>query len=316
MSKSRTERPEVELFNKHANNLGLQDASSFSNESNLFTDTTAQLESAVVFLPKSKALIDLTLALVSGRVVAGGTIVLAGEKKGGIESAKKAYEANIGPVDQKIVGNHSALYVGKNQRLGAAKKVEDYVTFFPVAYKGPAGSATFEAAHLPGVFSAGELDEGTKLLLDAISYDAKTVLDIGCGSGVIGAVYKKMLPESDVTMSDKSVLATKAAAETFRKNGLTGRVFLSDVFDGISGSFDAILCNPPFHSGIGTDYSFIERFARSARAHLNRDGSVYVVANAFLSYKDVLEKHIGPTETIAENSKFRVYRSTTRASRP
>jgi 16S rRNA (guanine1207-N2)-methyltransferase len=293
------------LLNKHLESLALDKPLYIQSEADIFAESKTEVASAVVFLPKSKSLIDLTLACTAAKVINGGTIILVGEKKGGIESAKKLYETNIGPVDQKIVGNHSALYVGKNKKLGARKKIEDYLTFSPITYK----DETLEIAQLPGVFSAGELDEGTKLLLETVPYTAKNILDMGCGAGVIGVFYKKQAPASDITMSDASVLATKATAETFKKNNLAGRVFLSDVFDSISGSFDLILCNPPFHSGISTDYSFIERFARGAKAHLKPNGEVYVVANSFLSYKETLEKHIGPTEIVAENPKFKVFKA-------
>ncbi|MEN9621788.1 MAG: ribosomal small subunit methyltransferase rRNA m2G120 methyltransferase, partial [Candidatus Parcubacteria bacterium] len=262
-------------------------------------------QSAIVFLPKSKALIDMTLAFVSGIVVSGGTIVLAGTKKGGIESAKKWYETNIGPVDQKIVGNHSALYVGKNQKLGADKKLEDFLSYFPVTFK----DTTLEIANLPGVFSAREFDAGTKLLLEHIPFNAKTVLDVGCGGGVIGSIYKKLSPSTTVTMADISQLAVRATQETLKKNNLEATVLESNVFSNITGTFDVILCNPPFHTGIETDYTFMERFAEGARKHLGHGGTVYIVANSFLSYQPTLEK-IGPTEIIVDNNKFRVFKTT------
>ena len=297
----------LDLFTKHREALGLKDPVAFERENDLFAERAAPTENAIVFLPKSKALIDMTLALVSGKVALGGTIVLAGANDAGIRSAKDAYEKNIGPISQKIVGNHSALYVGSNQKLGAGKTWREYLSFFPLSYAGPAGNALLDIANLPGVFSAGELDAGTKLLLDHIPFDRAKVLDVGCGAGVIGALYKKISPKADVVMSDSSVIATKAVAETLAKNGLAAKVALSDVFDGITGTFDLIVANPPFHTGIETDYSFIEKFARGARRHLAPGGAVYVVANAFLPYQDILGSNIGHTDIVADDKKFRVY---------
>jgi 16S rRNA (guanine1207-N2)-methyltransferase len=300
-----TENLPLELLTKHRNALGLADSFVVDGEEALFQQSSIKHASAIVFLPKSRGLIDMTLALVSGMVAEGGTVALVGANDAGIGSAKKAYEANIGPVEQKIVGSHSALYIGKNSRLGASKKIEDFLSFSSLSH----GNKTLEIANLPGVFSAGALDEGTKLLLDHIPYDKQTVLDIGCGAGVIGAFYKKENPRSEVTLADKSRLAVMAAEKTLLKNALAGHAVTSDVFSDIKGTFDLILTNPPFHKGIGTDYSFIENFARTARKHLNKNGEVYVVANSFLSYQEVLEKHIGPTEIVADNKKFRVFRA-------
>ncbi len=294
-----------QLLEKHMRALCLPEPIYIKSEDDLFIERTGEVKSAIVFLPKSKAFINMTLALASKMVTEGGTVVLAGANDAGIRSAKAAYERYVGPVSEKIIGNHSALYVGKNARLGADKKVEDFLSFSLIAVAG----IKIDAANLPGVFSAGELDEGTKLLLENIPYDKKTVLDIGCGAGVIGALYKKKNPESDITMSDRSKLAVMASKKTLEKNGLEGKVIESDVFDNIEGAFDLILCNPPFHTGVSTDYSFIERFSRDAKKHLNKGGEVWTVANSFLPYKETLERHIGPTDMIADTDKFRVYKS-------
>ena len=117
-----------------------------------------------------------------------------------------------------------------------------------------------------------------------------------------------MAPGSDVTLTDRNPLAVRATTETFRKNNLTGTVIESDVFAQVTGTFDIILCNPPFHTGIETDYSFMERFARDARKHLNVGGEIYLVANSFLAYQPTLEK-IGSTEILVDNGKFRVFKT-------
>jgi 16S rRNA (guanine1207-N2)-methyltransferase len=298
----------LELLNKHRMALGLADSFVFENENDLFVEHPAPIKNAIVFLPKSRALIDMTLALISGMVASDGMIALVGANNAGIGSAKKLYEANIGSVDQKIVGNHSALYVGRNKRLGAEKKPQDFISYFSLIYK----DTSIDVANMPGVFSAGELDEGTKLLLDTIPYDRTKVLDVGCGSGVIGAVYKKISPESDVTLCDKSLLAVMATQKTLEKNKVDAKVFASDVLSDIAGTFDLIVTNPPFHKGVATDYTFIEKFSRDAKKYLAPGGVVYVVANSFLSYAETLEKYIGPTETVVDNGKFKIFRSKAR----
>ncbi len=301
----------LELLTRHRdelNALGLDDALMIESDVDLFQTLSAPAASAVVFLPKSKPLIYMTLALVSNMVAPDGLIVLGGTNDAGIRSAKDAFEKYIGPVDQKIVGNHSALYVGKNKKAPGGKTWQDFLSFFRLEY----GDVTIEAAKLPGVFSAGELDEGTKLLLDNIPYDRTSVLDVGCGAGLIGAIYKKKNPAAQVTMSDSSPFAIKATEQTLAKNKIKADVILSNVFEKIPGHFDLIVTNPPFHKGIGTDYSFIETFARDAKSMLNKGGAVYLVANSFLAYQPTLERYIGPTEIVIENPKFRVFKSVAR----
>ena len=293
----------LELYKKHEATLALPSPVFFETDADLFR-SGEPAESAVVFLPKSRALIDMTLALVSGRVAKGGTVVLAGSNDAGIRSAKDAFEKNVGPVSQKIVGNHSALYVGTNERRGADKTLKDYLSFAKISF----GGTDIEAAVLPGVFSAGELDAGTELLLSHIPYDKASVLDVGCGAGVIGAFYEKKNPNAAVTMSDVSTIAVEAAKETAAKNRVGARAVLADGFEGIQGSFDLIVSNPPFHKGVGTDYSFIEKFAAGAKAHLKHGGEAYIVANSFLAYEEKLKKSFKEVEAVIDDGKFKVLR--------
>lgn len=295
----------LKLLKRHEGELNLNKPLMVEGEAALFASYPSPVESAVVFLPKSKALINMTLALVSSLVKEDGVIVLAGTNNAGIRSANSAYETQIGPVEQKMVGNHSALYVGKNKKLGAGKKLADFLSFSDLSHN----ETKLRTAYLPGVFSADGLDEGTKLLLDTIPYENKAkVLDIACGAGIIGAIYKKNSPKSEITLSDISNIAIEATKETLRANDLQGTVLLSNGFSSINGFFDLIVTNPPFHTGVSTDYSFIEDFTAQAKNHLNKGGEIYVVANAFLPYREKLEK-IGPTEIAAQTNKFIVWRT-------
>lgn len=298
----------LNLLNKHRESLSLNNPLVVGDENSLFDSLSTARESAIVFLPKSKDLINMVLALASGIVTKDGTVVLVGSNAAGIGSAKKLYEANVGQVEQKIVGSHSALYVGKNRKLGAHKKLEDFISFSPLSYK----NVSLEIANVPGVFNGGALDEGTRLLLDNIPYDKKKVLDIGCGSGIIGSVYKKYSPQSEVTMTDSNKIAVMATEKTLERNKLSAKVVFSDVFSDIEGTFDLILTNPPFHKGIATDYSFIESFARDAKKHLSTKGEIFIVANSFLPYERTLEAEIGPTITVADTKKFKVLKTISR----
>jgi len=267
---------------------------------------TQKALSIVVFIPKSKALINSTLEMAARWVRLGTPFILVGEKAAGIESAKFAYERYVGVVDEKIVGNHSALYKGI---VSVEHETKDAQTIFietPVTAEG----ATVKTAALPGVFNHGALDDGTKLLLANIPFTSANILDMACGSGIIGALYKIKNPTATVDFADASIYATLSATETLKRNNLVGNVFLSDAFETIpKKEYDLIIVNPPFHTGIATDYSFIEKFTQNANAYLARGGEVYTVANKFLKYKPLLEERVGPTETIFEDRRYSVYKT-------
>jgi 16S rRNA (guanine1207-N2)-methyltransferase len=73
-------------------------------------------------------------------------------------------------------------------------------------------------------------------------------------------------------------------------------------------TYDAIVCNPPFHTGRA-------RLLRSARHHrsaaraLRPGGRFYMVANRGLPYEPMLKAHFARFETLADNNKFRVTRA-------
>ncbi|MCK4323493.1 MAG: methyltransferase, partial [Armatimonadetes bacterium] len=73
-----------------------------------------------------------------------------------------------------------------------------------------------------GVFSHGQLDDGTLRLLKKMELpETGDFLDLGCGYGVIGLMAAKLRPEAHVTMVDINERATKLAADNARANGIS-----------------------------------------------------------------------------------------------
>ena len=102
-----------------------------------------------------------------------------------------------------------------------------------------------------GVFSKGELDTGTKLLLDALPEELTgEVLDLGCGWGAIGVTLKKRYPAVTLTLSDVNLRALGLAEENARRNGITVECLESDGMAALlNRRFDRIITNPPIRAG-------------------------------------------------------------------
>ena len=79
-----------------------------------------------------------------------------------------------------------------------------------------------------GVFSKGELDTGTRLLLDALPDVYGDVLDLGCGWGAIGVAVKKKYPAAHVTMVDVNRRALELCRFNAVRNGITAECLESD----------------------------------------------------------------------------------------
>lgn len=79
--------------------------------------------------------------------------------------------------------------------------------------------------------------------------DAKTLLDMGTGSGIIGLTLKRQLPSLTVTMADVSPEALAVAEQNAQRLGLAVELLQSDLFVGLSGRrFDRVVANLPYIS--------------------------------------------------------------------
>ena len=127
-----------------------------------------------------------------------------------------------------------------------------------------------------GVFSKGELDQGSRLLLEALPSLTGEALDMGCGWGAIGVTLAVDHPSLRVTMADVNRRALDLAKENAERNGVAERceVVESDGFSALGDRrFDAIITNPPIRAGKQVIYRM---FADAARA-LVPGGALYLV---------------------------------------
>src|SRR5205085_6720211 len=140
----------------------------------------------------------------------------------------------------------------------------------------------------------------TRRLLEAIDVQAgRRALDLGCGSGVIGAWLRAR--GMDVASCDVDALAVEATART------AGAAFPSDVYSDVGETYDVIVTNPPFHSGVRTTSAVAVRMIEEAPVHLAADGDMWLVANRFLDYLTPLRDTFTRVEIVSEDNKFRVY---------
>ena len=126
-----------------------------------------------------------------------------------------------------------------------------------------------------GVFSKGEVDAGTDLLLKALPEEMSgDILDLGCGWGVIGISVARKWPETRVTMADVNLRALELSRENARKNRAEVTCVESDGMTALQGKkFDAVITNPPIRAGKQVIYRM---FAEAAEA-LKPDGTLMLV---------------------------------------
>ena len=125
-----------------------------------------------------------------------------------------------------------------------------------------------------GVFSRGEVDFGSDVLLRALPEEMQgRVLDLGCGWGAVGVSVGKKYPQCEIVMTDVNERAVSLAESNAQKNGVSARALISDGLDRVEGFFDYIITNPPIRTGKQTIY---QMFADCA-AHLSPNGQFFLV---------------------------------------
>ena len=159
-------------------------------------------------------------------------------------------------------------------------KNDHYYTQNPTSESRPAEAEfeyrghTFHLMTDAGVFSRGELDAGTRILLNALPQQmAGSVLDLGCGWGPVGIGVALTQPGCRVTFADINARAVEWTRRNAQSCQIEGAFIQSDGFEAIDGTFDWIITNPPIRAGKQTIYKM---FADSA-AHLNPGGALYLV---------------------------------------
>ena len=126
-----------------------------------------------------------------------------------------------------------------------------------------------------GVFSKGEVDTGTRLLLEALPEEMSgEILDLGSGWVVIGISIAKKWPETKVTLADVNTRALDLSRENAKRNRAEVACVESDGMAALAGrTFDAVVTNPPIRAGKQVIY---QMFADAANA-LKPGGALYLV---------------------------------------
>ncbi len=258
---------------------------------------------------------------------AGGSLYIVGAKDRGVLSMAKRM--------QEYFGNVETLAISKGYRVicsrvgaqfiapqGVEKGMPIGANFSgvtppqpqgtPRGYPGGGSGRDKSGPYASLVFAEGKLDEGTRLLLDALEVQpTDEALDIGCGAGFIGLHIARLASKGHVTMVDASLAAVAVAQQRVEESGLTNiQVWPSDGARAIlQQRFDLVVTNPPFHQGGIQTTEIAGRFIHEAAQVLRPHGRFYLVANRFLKYEPALRASFKMVEEVGGNTRFKVFRA-------
>lgn len=262
-----------------------------------------ELDGAVIYLSKAKQHNQMLLANIAPLLKPGGQLLLVGENKAGIKSAGKLLE-QFGQPNKLDSARHCTLFAVQIEKPAEPFDISKWQRKLDLTVD----DIQFSIVTLPGVFSAEHLDPATELLLNNIeSVPSGQLLDFACGAGPIGCYLGLKNTNSCITMCDVNALALYCAEQSAGLNDIDAKVIASNGLAELTGKFQAIYTNPPFHTGIKTDYKITQHFIHDAKGYLQRNGSLTLVANRFLAYPDLLQAKFEHFQVAAQSSKFNLY---------
>lgn len=253
----------------------------------------------VVHLQKSLAATAHDLAEAWRILAPGGQLLFAGTNAVGVTSAVKRLAKELGqsPI---VTTNRARARVVRFKKDGGQGPARETTPAIEASFEDIAGEIyALDLETRPGVFSAKKLDAGSRLLLDALAgfighKPPKRIVDLGCGTGVLGLAAATLYPEAECLLVDGDARAVACARANAARLGLEGRCRVEwwDARERPLGDrFDLALVNPPFHQhGTEVDLGPALALFRSLGTWLGRNGRALVVANRTLPYEQALSE--------------------------
>jgi len=189
-----------------------------------------------------------------------------------------------------------AHYFRPRSRRGPRMLISDYLC-----------GVTVEFYVTTEVFSATQIDDGTRLLIESARVPEEGfILDMGCGYGAIGITLAKAYPKLHVVMVDINPKAVELAKLNAKHNGVEDRVEVlhGDLYEPVRNrKFNMIISNPPLAAGMKT----IERLILQAPQHLHKGGSLQIVMKKGAEKaKKLMEQAFGNVEILAKKKGYTV----------
>ena len=270
---------------------------------------TSPTELVLLKIPKTTALLEQQLIDLQDSV-GPNTLIIAGAKANAIQKSTLAlFEKYLGVTTTSLAKKKARLIFC--QPSGTLKHQSPYPTHWF------SDNPKFDLSNHANVFSRQQLDIGARFMLQHLpKANDKTVIDLGCGNGVLGLSILTKYPDAKVIFVDESYMAVASAKENVQANlpdAISRCEFLvSNCLDEFiqqaeQKTVDIVLCNPPFHQqNTITDHIALQMFSDAKKALVN-GGVLIVVGNRHLDYPLKLKRMFRSVSATANNQKFSIF---------
>jgi len=276
-----------------------------------FLDSLAPLPEApalvLIKLPKTLALLEHQLYALRQVAVPSTQIIAAGKVRDIHNSTLQRFSDILGPTRTSLAKKKARLIF--SQPTGPVGAVRDQTCTWPL------DDTPYHIHNHANVFSRTSLDIGARFFMQYLPTELTgTLVDLGCGNGVLGLTALRLNPQADVHFVDESYMAIASSQINIQRNCPAElarcRFSVGNALAGYDADcLQAVLCNPPFHQQqVITDHIAREMF-REAKRCLRVGGELRIVANRHLDYYHKIKQLFGNCTTLGSNQKFVVLRA-------
>ncbi|MCK5903464.1 MAG: methyltransferase [Cocleimonas sp.] len=261
-------------------------------------------ELVLIKIPKTLALLEDQLIKLKPHINAKTQIISAAMTRNLHTSTLKLFEKILGTTRTTLAKKKARLVLTeyKNNHLKLTSPYPNQRLMKPL---------DLQLQHHANVFSKSKLDLGSLLMIEQFKHlpTARFIVDLACGSGVLGIMAKRHQPESQINFLDESYMAVASAQLNYESYYYDKSRFI--VGDSLSQfnpkqAIDLILCNPPFHQQHALGDQMAWRMFTQSFKQLTQGGVLWIVGNRHLHYQSKLKKIFGNSQLIIENKKFQV----------
>ncbi len=248
---------------------------------------------SLVCLPRSKTQARALVAQACSVTAPDGLVVVDGQKTDGIESMLR---------DLRAVDIRPAVLSKAH-----GKMLWFVATALPDAWQAKGQQEVGDGfVTAEGVFSADGIDPASHLLAESLPEKiGGRVVDLGAGWGYLAA---RILTRESVRVLDL-VEADHTALDCARANvtDTRARFHWADATRWRpEGMVDAVVMNPPFHTGRAPEPDLGRAFIAAAGAMLTPQGQLWMVANRHLPYEVALSEAFKDVTELTGDNRFKI----------
>ncbi len=300
------------INNLNLNNLS-ESSTHFVNQTSQKLESSTKFDLVVLRVPKHNSLLKFQLTTISSHINSNTKVIAAGMSKDIHKSTLKLFEDIIGSTTTSLAKKKARLVFSTAEQKYELE-TNELISHYRI------DSLNLIIKGMPGVFSRDGLDMGARVLLNHLpaTRAGQKLIDLGCGTGVLGTAAAQQNPDLELVFCDESWLATESAKLTFESNSEattdsqqdSDRVtyLTTDCLRGLENRhFDFVLCNPPFHQQNVQTLSIANKMFKQSAEKLKDSGELRVVANRHLKYRPLLNSYFKNVEIISKDPKFVVW---------